>query len=228
MKQAQNARKQRGRPAQRKGGRSNNNGGNRFDNRARGNPKQLLEKYKTQARDMLQAGDRVNAEYFLQFADHYQRLVNEQLNNQNNQQANQQNNREQQTAGGQPGGPANGSVNNQNGDEKNDRQPRKGRGHRDRQNTKPVDENNAAEARSVEPAKDAAAPAAEAAVVTENPLPTVAENGTGAASNDQADKASAPPRRRRVSKPKTDTAAGEEIKAPSGAADNQPVADEAG
>ena len=78
MKQAQNARKQRGRSAPRKGGRNNSGGGgNRTENRSRGNPKQLLEKYKNQAADALRAGDRVSAEYFFQFADHYQRVVNE-------------------------------------------------------------------------------------------------------------------------------------------------------
>ena len=82
MKQAPNARKQRARTGPpRKGGKPNNsggsNGGNRNDNRSRGNPKQLLEKFKTQARDALQAGDRVNAGYYFQFADHYQRVVNE-------------------------------------------------------------------------------------------------------------------------------------------------------
>jgi len=86
MKQAQNARKQRARSAPRKGGgRSNNNSGsnagNRNDNRARGNPKQQLEKYKNQARDALTAGDRVDAEYYFQFADHYQRVVNEMQEN---------------------------------------------------------------------------------------------------------------------------------------------------
>ncbi len=77
MKQAQNARKQRGRASSRKNNQSNNNGGhNRQDMKVRGNPKQLLEKYKTQAREALQAGDRVDAEYYFQFADHYQRVLN--------------------------------------------------------------------------------------------------------------------------------------------------------
>ncbi|MGB3927881.1 MAG: DUF4167 domain-containing protein, partial [Sphingobium sp.] len=68
-------------------GRNNNNGrpngnnrgggdnGNRIDNRARGNAAQLLEKYKNMARDAQMAGDRVNAEYYLQFADHYFRVL---------------------------------------------------------------------------------------------------------------------------------------------------------
>jgi len=79
MKQAQNARKQRARTSPRKGG--SNKGGNpgnaRNENRVRGNPKQLLEKYKNQAREAKQAGDRVLAEYYYQFADHYQRVLNE-------------------------------------------------------------------------------------------------------------------------------------------------------
>lgn len=49
--------------------------GNRVDSRARGNAPQLLEKYKNLARDAQTQGDRVNAEYFLQFADHYFRVL---------------------------------------------------------------------------------------------------------------------------------------------------------
>ncbi len=51
--------------------------GNRIDNRARGNAAQLLEKYKTLARDAQMQGDRVNVEYYLQFADHYFRVLAE-------------------------------------------------------------------------------------------------------------------------------------------------------
>ena len=49
--------------------------GNRQDNRQRGNAAQLLEKYKAMARDSQLAGDRVQTEYFLQFADHYFRVL---------------------------------------------------------------------------------------------------------------------------------------------------------
>jgi hypothetical protein len=52
-------------------------GGNRIDNRARGNAQQLHEKYKNLARDSQLAGDRVTTEYYLQFADHYFRVLNE-------------------------------------------------------------------------------------------------------------------------------------------------------
>jgi hypothetical protein len=37
----------------------------------------LLEKYKSMARDMQLAGDRVQSEYYLQFADHYFRVLSE-------------------------------------------------------------------------------------------------------------------------------------------------------
>lgn len=52
-----------------------NNYGARLDNRQRGNATQLLEKYRALARDAQQAGDRVTAEYYLQYAEHYFRLL---------------------------------------------------------------------------------------------------------------------------------------------------------
>ena len=51
--------------------------GNRQDNRQRGNAAQLLEKYKSLARDAQLAGDRVQTEYYLQYADHYFRVLGE-------------------------------------------------------------------------------------------------------------------------------------------------------
>ncbi len=60
------------RPQQMAGG---NNYGARLDNRQRGNATQLLEKYRALARDAQQAGDRVTAEYYLQYAEHYFRLL---------------------------------------------------------------------------------------------------------------------------------------------------------
>nr|WP_234007390.1 DUF4167 domain-containing protein [Novosphingobium aromaticivorans] len=65
----------------RRRGRGNNrpqNGGqqlNRIDSRARGNAPQLLEKYRKLAQDAHLNGDRVQAEYYLQFADHYFRVI---------------------------------------------------------------------------------------------------------------------------------------------------------
>jgi len=51
--------------------------GNRQDNRQRGNAAQLLEKYKNMARDAQLGGDRVQSEYYLQYAEHYYRVLGE-------------------------------------------------------------------------------------------------------------------------------------------------------
>jgi len=65
----------------RRRGRGNNRGqgggaqGNRIDSRARGNAPQMLEKYRKMAHDASLNGDRVQTEYYLQFADHYFRVV---------------------------------------------------------------------------------------------------------------------------------------------------------
>lgn len=66
----------------RRRGRGNRPGGgnggqqlNRIDSRARGNAPQMLEKYRKLAHDAHLNGDRVQAEYYLQFADHYFRVV---------------------------------------------------------------------------------------------------------------------------------------------------------
>ena len=75
-RQANGRRRGRGGQQQR-GGNPNQGNGNRIDNRARGNAAQLLEKYKNLARDAQMQGDRVNAEYYLQFADHYFRVLSE-------------------------------------------------------------------------------------------------------------------------------------------------------
>src|SRR6478735_11105659 len=68
----------------RRRGRGNNRGGqgggggnqgNRIDSRARGNAPQMLEKYRKMAHDASLNGDRVQTEYYLQFADHYFRVI---------------------------------------------------------------------------------------------------------------------------------------------------------
>lgn len=72
----QGRRRGRGRGSQgNNGGRQDN--GSRIDNRARGNAPQMLEKYKNLAREAQLQGDRVLTEYYLQFADHYFRIVAE-------------------------------------------------------------------------------------------------------------------------------------------------------
>ena len=76
----------------RRRGRGNNRsqgGGqlNRIDSRARGNAPQLLEKYKKLAHDASMNGDRVQAEYYLQFADHYFRVMADTRTRQDEQRA---------------------------------------------------------------------------------------------------------------------------------------------
>ncbi|PCI58733.1 MAG: hypothetical protein COB37_12535 [Kordiimonadales bacterium] len=233
MKNAQNARKQRGRPSPRKGGRSGggrDGAGNRNDNRSRGNPKQLLEKYKTQARDALQGGDPVNAEYYFQFADHYQRLVNDMPSNnrdqgnrdqgnrdQNNRDQNQRNqshtdqNRDQQAESQQAEGQqaegqqGEASSNNESGgdNEKSDR-PRRGRGRRDHQSRNNRDngqtENAPVEAHSDDSAEKSA-PSVDLAN-TEQPVEVHPELNLDAPASEEKPKRKAPVRRRRVAKPK--------------------------
>ncbi len=77
-----NSNRRRGRnPNRPQGGGGGGGGGgnqlNRIDSRARGNAPQLLDKYKKLAQDAQHNGDRVQAEYFLQFADHYFRVLND-------------------------------------------------------------------------------------------------------------------------------------------------------
>ena len=77
-RQANGRRRGRGGQQQRPQGNSGRQDtGNRIDNRSRGNAAQLLEKYKALARDSQMSGDRVNTEYYLQFADHYFRVLSE-------------------------------------------------------------------------------------------------------------------------------------------------------
>ncbi|HEY9078781.1 DUF4167 domain-containing protein [Magnetovibrio sp.] len=83
MKQAPNQRRSRGR-----GNNPNNNGGGRRNSRnqtyesngpdikVRGSAQQVLDKYLQLARDCQSGGDRVKAEAYLQFAEHYYRIVN--------------------------------------------------------------------------------------------------------------------------------------------------------
>lgn len=66
-----NTNRRRGRGNRQQGGGNQN----RIDSRARGNAPQMFDKYKKLAQDAAHNGDRVQAEYFLQFADHYFRVI---------------------------------------------------------------------------------------------------------------------------------------------------------
>jgi Domain of unknown function (DUF4167) len=73
-RQPNNRRRGRGRGPSGNGQRDNQS---RIDSRARGNAPQMLEKFKNLAREAQQQSDRVMTEYYLQFADHYFRIVAE-------------------------------------------------------------------------------------------------------------------------------------------------------
>ena len=79
MRQGNNQRRNRGRGNQ---GRRPNSRSQTFDSngpegRVRGNAQQVYEKYLNLARDAVSAGDRVLAESFYQFAEHYFRVMND-------------------------------------------------------------------------------------------------------------------------------------------------------
>ena len=74
MNQNRNQNRRRGRGGNR-GGQGGGNQANRIDSRARGNAPQMLEKYKKLAHDASLNGDRVQTKYYLQFADHYFRVI---------------------------------------------------------------------------------------------------------------------------------------------------------
>ena len=61
--------------SKRQGGRSSYDS-NGPDGKVRGTAQQVLEKYQALGRDATSAGDRVSAEAYFQFAEHYYRLVN--------------------------------------------------------------------------------------------------------------------------------------------------------
>ncbi|MHA6332597.1 DUF4167 domain-containing protein [Qipengyuania sp. CAU 1752] len=75
MNNNRNNNRRRGRGNRNQGGSGGGNSGNRIDSRARGNAPQLLDKYKKLAQDAQHNGDRVQMEYYLQFADHYFRVI---------------------------------------------------------------------------------------------------------------------------------------------------------
>ena len=96
------------------------NSANRIDSRARGNAPQLLDKYKKLAQDAQHNGDRVQAEYYLQFADHYFRVIAD-------------NKARQDEARAKRGDERGGSSDDEDGDEDTDRQAnRHPRARRDR------------------------------------------------------------------------------------------------
>lgn len=108
--------RRRGRGNRQQGG---GNQSNRIDSRARGNAPQLLDKYKKLAQDAQHNGDRVQAEYYLQFADHYFRVLADNKARQDEQRGKRQDDRDQDDDDGEDEG------------DNRRRQPRNARGRRD-------------------------------------------------------------------------------------------------
>lgn len=81
------------------------------EGKVRGTPQQIIDKYQTLARDAQLSGDRVNAENFLQHAEHYvrmlaeaQREIDARREQQEQQRQAQQNNQQQKNDQNQHGG----------------------------------------------------------------------------------------------------------------------------
>ncbi|WP_267394702.1 MULTISPECIES: DUF4167 domain-containing protein [unclassified Sphingomonas] len=130
------------------GGQGRPDNGNRIDSRARGNANQLFEKYKNLASDAQRQGDRVNTEYYLQFADHYFRVIADQRGRFEDQQPRRQQPFELDGDDdyGDEGEPI--RAGEQDGDSRDDRQERNDRQSRD---DRPRDDR---QARDDRPARD--------------------------------------------------------------------------
>jgi hypothetical protein len=97
---------------------------NRIDNRARGNAPQMLEKYKKLAHDAAVNGDRVQSEYYLQFADHYFRVIADSKAQKDEQRARRDSERDQYSG-------------DEGSDDENERQVRREQGGRRARNERP-------------------------------------------------------------------------------------------
>lgn len=98
----------------RQGGR-NSYDSNGPDGKVRGTAQQVLEKYQALGRDATSAGDRIAAEAYFQYAEHYYRLVNAdggaQQTSRNDQQAEYDGNQDDDSYGnGNNGGNGNGNI----------------------------------------------------------------------------------------------------------------------
>ncbi|MGB5483530.1 DUF4167 domain-containing protein [Parasphingorhabdus sp.] len=109
---------------------------NRIDSRARGNAAQMLDKFKKMAQDAQVNGDRVQAEYYHQFADHYFRVNADTIAR-----------REEQRIAREESRPDNRSnTNNQDDSSDNDGDSNRGRPQQSQQNRPQRDDRNEAAA----------------------------------------------------------------------------------
>ena len=127
--------RRRGRGGQR--GQGGQLGGNRQDNRQRGNAAQLLEKYKSMARDAQLSGDRVQTEYYLQFADHYFRVLGENRSRFDESPQRRSRDDEDEDEGEGEEEMAEAEAGESGADERSDRQPRRERPRRPERDERP-------------------------------------------------------------------------------------------
>ena len=129
MRQGPNKNRMRGRNNGRKGGNPRNQSfeSNGPDVKVRGNAQQVVEKYLALARDASSAGDRIDAESYYQFAEHYYRVMN--AANEQQRQQQQQQNADSDGDGQQSNGDASEKADASEGDgNQNGRRRRNGRG----------------------------------------------------------------------------------------------------
>ena len=126
MRQGPNKNRMRGRGHGRKSGNSRNQSfeSNGPDGKVRGNAQQVVEKYLTLARDASSAGDRINAESYYQFAEHYYRVMTAANELQRQQQKNSETDNENSSDGETS---AKAETSEHDGNSQNSRRRRNGR-----------------------------------------------------------------------------------------------------
>ena len=128
MRQGPNKNRMRGRGHGRKSGNSRNQSfeSNGPDVKVRGNAQQVVEKYLTLARDASSAGDRINAESYYQFAEHYYRVMTAANELQRQQQQKHSENDNENSSDGEISAKVEAAEND--GSSQNSRRRRNGRG----------------------------------------------------------------------------------------------------
>jgi hypothetical protein len=119
LNQNRNNNRRRGRGSNR--GQGGGNQSNRIDSRARGNAPQLLEKYKKLAHDASLNDDRVQTEYYLQFADHYFRVIADNKAQKDEQRAKREGGRDHDSDDGSDGDDRNQDRNEERNQKREDR-----------------------------------------------------------------------------------------------------------
>ena len=165
MKPGTNGRRPRGRPNRKQHGghsRPNNFDSSGPEGRVRGNAHQVYERYIAMARDAVSASDRVAAETYYQYAEHYFRVLNASTDPQQNGQA-------------QPdrqGGDNRQNDGRQNDGRQNDGRQNDGRRNDNRQDRGRQDGRRANEAQNRDPAGNGEQPIIPAANSQDAPSPT--------------------------------------------------------